>query len=525
MARNHFAKAIVSNTGASFEQWMDSQRDKHEGIIPKNQVHRIAKQMNRINPEQYLLSHATIVASVDTFAPKNVKLGKSTIHGCEIDVSFPDYKIKPETLDLVNNNNDCWSRPVIVGTYRTFLGAQNYLEHIQIPELSKGTIVDAVARDIGRSVYIDILVATDRKHKKLVADILSGEMNSLSMGCVSLFTICAKCGNVSVDDSTSCPCVRYETKGKLFVDEDGNQQKICELIGHISVPESNKFIEASWVKTPAFAGAVRRDLLNPEMIRPSIHTVQEAIELNSRYDLSHLFASDLSRFASKSRIAQDDQGGGSEDQGVSQDQGGPHDQGDSQQSGSQDQGQDSGESGESGSEDKLQVMIDKMQEKLMQGLLDGITDRLLQKAEVPSATVDPMSISSNDNLVRSASIQSIRNASKASISFQQSLIQKFPKSPKLTRWAASTWNSIYLSKKTASIPKKDLIIFSWVEDRIAGRVYPDQLYRVSMDVGPIDKFPSRESFHQACASILGRETTVEEKIFFITKAKIAAIGR
>lgn len=516
MARKHFAKAIVSNTGASFEQWMDSQRDKHEGIIPKNQAYRIAKQMNRVNPEQYLLSHATIVASVDTYAPKNVKLGKKVIHGCEIDVTFPDYKVTPETLDLVNNNNDCWSRPLLLGTYKTFLGAQNYLEHIQIPELSKGTIIDAVARDIGRSVYIDILVATDRKHTKLVSDILSGEMNSLSMGCISLFTICSKCGNVSVDDSTSCPCIRYEVKGKRYIDEDGIEQKICELIGHISVPDSNKFIEASWVKVPAFEGAVRRELLNPEMIRPSLNSVQDVIELNSKYDLSYLFASD-SHVASKNRTAQGDQGEQS-----SQDQGG--DQG-SQDQGSQDQGGDQGSQDQDGSsEDKLQEMIDKMQEKLMQGLLDGITDRLLQKAEVPPATVNPMAISSNDNLVN-ASVLSIRRQASESIKFRTAVTKEFPGKQKLANWAASIWNKVYVANQATTLSARDLIIFSWIEDRIAGRKYPDQLYGVSMKVGSIAKFPTRETFHRFCASALGRDTTNEEKAFFIRKAKIAAIGR
>lgn len=56
-------------------------------------------------------------------------------------------------------------------------------EHLQIPELSKGKIVDAAARDIGDSVYIDILVATDRRHTPLIAAIESGQLQTLSMGC------------------------------------------------------------------------------------------------------------------------------------------------------------------------------------------------------------------------------------------------------------------------------------------------------------------------------------------------------
>jgi len=56
-------------------------------------------------------------------------------------------------------------------------------EHIQITELSKGRIIDAVARDVGNSIYVDILIATDRKHTDLIRDIKSGKMGTLSMGC------------------------------------------------------------------------------------------------------------------------------------------------------------------------------------------------------------------------------------------------------------------------------------------------------------------------------------------------------
>lgn len=56
-------------------------------------------------------------------------------------------------------------------------------EHVQVEDLSKGRIIDAVARDIGSSVYVDILVATHKKHTDLIRKIKSGEMNTLSMGC------------------------------------------------------------------------------------------------------------------------------------------------------------------------------------------------------------------------------------------------------------------------------------------------------------------------------------------------------
>ena len=60
--------------------------------------------------------------------------------------------------------------------YPTFVGGHNFQEHVQIEEQSKGRIIDAVARDIGDSLYVDILVATHRKHAALVQDIQAGKM-------------------------------------------------------------------------------------------------------------------------------------------------------------------------------------------------------------------------------------------------------------------------------------------------------------------------------------------------------------
>jgi len=101
-------------------------------------------------------------------------------------------------------------------------------EHVQVEELSKGRIIDAAARDIGRSVYVDILVATDRKHTQLVTDIESGKMGTLSMGCTTQTTQCTKCGNVAVDDTDTCDCIRYH-KLDTFYDSQGQRRVIAEL--------------------------------------------------------------------------------------------------------------------------------------------------------------------------------------------------------------------------------------------------------------------------------------------------------
>ena len=281
------------------------------------------------DPKNFLLTHATIVASVDTVLVKNARLGTFTENGKKIVRKTSNFRIKPECDALINNNLDCWSRDVLLKSYKTFIGAHSFCfapgtdvqmgdgtyrpiedicvgdsvithtgevrqvthtferdyegpiraihvegldrpilatgnhpfrslkslpsvalseerawvradeitvgthllgaeaksgdcrvhrvtsneshpykgkvynlevegdhsyvvthgiavhncEHVQIEDLSKGRIIDAVARDVGDSVYVDILVANDRKHTDLIESIESGRLSTLSMGC------------------------------------------------------------------------------------------------------------------------------------------------------------------------------------------------------------------------------------------------------------------------------------------------------------------------------------------------------
>jgi len=126
----------------------------------------------KYNQSDYLFSHCSIVASVQ--------------------VKDDGHTIIPACVELVNNNGNAWTNEVLLATFKTFIGGENYLEHLQIESLSKGKILDAVARPVeykdekGRKAnifYIDLLVATDRKHDDLVRKITAGELTTMSMGC------------------------------------------------------------------------------------------------------------------------------------------------------------------------------------------------------------------------------------------------------------------------------------------------------------------------------------------------------
>lgn len=233
------------------------------GLAPANLV----EQANVIfglpfNPDQYLLTHATIVASVDVYQPVGVKTGSVLEDGFRVNRKYGDFRIRPECQKFVNNNKDAWSRGVLLKSFSTFIGGHNYVEHVQIESLSKGRIIDAVARDIGDSVYIDLLIATDRKHVELIEAIQSGKMGTMSMGCQVDGTICTKCGHWAADETEMCTHIKYQ-KGNTFFDENGRQQVIAELCGHENLDPTGgvTFIEASWVETPAFTGAVLRNVM------------------------------------------------------------------------------------------------------------------------------------------------------------------------------------------------------------------------------------------------------------------------
>jgi len=154
------------------------------GSVPTNLVDQASTIFGDVfDPGQYLLTHATIVASVDVFQPQGIKLGSQLEGGFVVNRKYGDFRVEPRCAQFINNNRDAWTRGVLLKAFETFIGGHNFVEHVQIESMSKGRIIDAVARDIGDSVYIDILIATDRKHRDLVTAIENGKMGTLSMGC------------------------------------------------------------------------------------------------------------------------------------------------------------------------------------------------------------------------------------------------------------------------------------------------------------------------------------------------------
>lgn len=212
---------------------------------------------------KFLLSHCTIMSSV------------------QVEQEPLDHLIKPECSYLVNNNEDAWTNQVIRLSYKTFVGAFNFLEHYQNSKAAKGHILDAVLRKVKISptcfvYYVDILVATDLAHDELVGDIRSGKTKYMSMGCTTDLVVCSYCGARCTDLNTFCYHLRAQ-KGEFLMDDDGIPRRVAELCGHHTLPFGGvKFVEASWVGTPAFPGAANRSIIVDGWVGPKTPFTHQA---------------------------------------------------------------------------------------------------------------------------------------------------------------------------------------------------------------------------------------------------------
>ena len=267
--REHNLDFQVSNVLTNpAEQW-DKIKKASQG---KNRIafRKIDVDWKKYNINDYLFTHDTACCSVAT--EKN------------------GYWITPPCWELVNANGNAWTTPVLLASFKTFVGGDNFLEHMQYPTLSKGKILDAIARPVvhhsekygDANIYvIDCLVATSRKHEALVDRIESGKLTTLSMGTVCNYTQCSICGKVISDSDRNCEHLDNHI-GQMVTCQDGEQRICAELCGACDengnyIEGSNNFIELSWVEHPAFKGAVINSFVETDEIRASRETEKDEL--------------------------------------------------------------------------------------------------------------------------------------------------------------------------------------------------------------------------------------------------------
>jgi hypothetical protein len=410
------------------------------------------------DPAKFLLTHCTIVASVDVSDVAGAKIGSVKEDGKKINRKYGNYRVTAETDSYINNNLDCFSREVLLKAYRTFIGAHNFLEHVQVEDLSKGRIIDAVARDIGDSIYVDILVATDRKHAVLVNDIENGRLGTLSMGCSVEETICTKCGNVAVDETELCECIKY-AKGNMFLDERGKRHRIAELCGHETLDPTGgvTFIEGSWVGSPAFTGAVMRNIITADSL--SAKAAAKVQEVLANPPPQWVSEGKHQRAASEILIQDSAVVGRVSDRKIAFDFGEP------------DEAAPAAPASTGGP-------LDDLEDRVMQDMLDRVEKRVRDEMDKTPARKSPeeSSAAPNDTLIKQASRKIAREAYAASV---KAMVQ------------------------TAS-GEADLINKVAILDEHFGVKAAISVYRTVLTVGSISKYGSVEGFLNVCRDTMGR---------------------
>lgn len=428
----------------------------------------------RFSTQTHLLTHATIVASVDTYDVPGAKTGNVLDGYMKINRKYSDYRVKPDCDRWINNNHDGWERKLLLKSYPTFIGAHNYVEHIQDPAQSKGRIIDAVARDVGDSVYIDILIATDRRHQELIHAINTGQLNTLSMGCTIDFSVCTQCGNVAVDERDMCLHVKHE-KGQRFRDALGRTHRIAELCGHHTAGDGGgvRFIEASWVAVPAFGGAILQNILSPEELTPD--QLRRAFDIVSNpppiFDQNayqgFVKAASLLHAAHQMHVStfdfgDDDEGGGE------------------------------GEGGDLGS------FVDQVSDKVKEESLKRVKREIEDEINPPENTGEAPSTAESATAIDES----------------------------LNKGASLDVRRLYMSNlrllvKTASKPEQLINNVATLNSMYGIRV-PVSVYRTALRVGSIKQFQNHGHYLRACQKHLGQPLTQRDQISLIRLGQLLA---
>ena len=126
MAFLRFATATVTHPDIGRSDWgrvrTASRVTLAKQDLQDNLVTRAASLFGKpFNPNDYLMTHCTIVASVDTYDP-GMPTGSFLMDGFKGVRKFADFRVKAECDKYVNNNMDAWSRGVLLKAYPTFVG-------------------------------------------------------------------------------------------------------------------------------------------------------------------------------------------------------------------------------------------------------------------------------------------------------------------------------------------------------------------------------------------------------------------
>jgi hypothetical protein len=206
----------------------------------------------------------------------------------------------------VNANWDGWPPDELRGAYRTFIGKPVFVDHRNHdPKRTRGVIVGSRLLD-GKlasghdDVAVELLIEVDaRAFPRLAAAIMSGRINSVSMGADVEFTICSACDNKATKPSEYCKHIPA-MKGRVVPAEG----KIASERKSVRVWENCHgvhFFEISFVFDPADESALISDkiLFEDTMPRAASRIASRIRHLGESVESYQERRSALSRTASR----------------------------------------------------------------------------------------------------------------------------------------------------------------------------------------------------------------------------------
>lgn len=160
----------------------------------------------------------------------------------------------------INQNFDGWPSEELKKSYRTFLGKPVFVNHVNDdPRKARGVVVAARFVDAEDDKYIEVIQEVDADRFPILAhELVTGGLDSVSMGAEARICKCSYCGNEAGDMLSMCSHVLGQ-KGQILgkVNSDGTREDILiyEECRDIS------FFELSYVFDPADETAVVSNVL------------------------------------------------------------------------------------------------------------------------------------------------------------------------------------------------------------------------------------------------------------------------
>ncbi|QIG58309.1 hypothetical protein SEA_SKOG_157 [Gordonia phage Skog] len=161
----------------------------------------------------------------------------------------------------INQNFDGWPSDELRKAAHTFVGKPVFVNHVnEDPTAARGVIVASRYVEAGNDKYIECIQEVDaERYPKVAHEIVSGGLDSVSMGAEAGFTICSYCNNKAVDDRDLCDHVRMH-KGSTLPRKNTKTGKVEDVLVYESCHKI-AFFELSYVFDPADETAVASKVL------------------------------------------------------------------------------------------------------------------------------------------------------------------------------------------------------------------------------------------------------------------------